>query len=116
MNKPPKLIKLYENIGKQIRKARSEEGITLEELAGRCGRDWTYLSQIERAKSIPSMETLFLICEQLRIPFASLFESHKPEVTYKIDKYSNKILYFLRESSPRDKKTAVEVIKKLFDK
>jgi len=116
MGKLEKLTNLYKNIGGHIRKTRGAQSITLEELADKCGRDWTFLSQIELAKSIPSIETLFLICEQLRIPLASLFTSHKADKLNCDDPFINKISYLFKDASPKDKKTAVLLIKKIFKK
>lgn len=118
MDKPAKLMKLYENIGRQIRETRIQRGLTLEELAEKAGRNWSYLSQIERARSIPSIETLFAISEQLEIPISLLFETHRPrkEENYRTDAYHSKIMYLLKEVPPREKKTAVAVLKKIFKK
>ena len=114
MDRPARLTKLYENIGRQIRAARTERGITLEELADKVGRNWSYLSQIERARGIPSIETLFIICEELHIPLASLFETHQPREIYEPDACEHKIAYILREAPPKEKKEAVMILKKLF--
>ena len=94
--------------------------LTLEELAFRCGRDWSYLCQIELAKSIPSIETLSLICEQLDIKMSELFEENatKAKIVAKADKdlFSTKITFLLRNTKAKDKKTALAVLKKLFQK
>jgi transcriptional regulator with XRE-family HTH domain len=116
MEKPAKLQQLYANIGHQIRETRTKRGITLEELAGRVGRDWSYISQIERAKGIPSIETLFNISEELQIHLSSLFETHKPTSKPQADTFSSKILYILKDASPKEKKTAISVLKKIFNK
>ena len=116
MGKSEKLTNLYRSIGRHIRKAREGQGITLEELADKSGRDWTFLSQIELAKSIPSIETLFLICEQLRVPLATLFDSHKTKIPNCNDPLIGKIAYLMKDASPKDKKTAVLLLKKLFNK
>jgi len=120
MNKSKTLTGIYANIGKIIRKRRTEMDLTLEELAFRCGRDWSYLCQIELAKSIPSIETLALICEQLGIKMSELFEENatKAKVVAKADKdlFAAKITFLLRNTKTKDKKTALAVLKKLFQK
>lgn len=114
MSKPLALLELYANIGRQLRRVRKMNGLTLEELADRCGRDWSFLSQIERGKTVPSIETLYLISEQLHIPITALLSDVDTKVDDKIDPIANKISHFLVNASLKDKKMAVDMIKKLF--
>ncbi|OGS33993.1 MAG: hypothetical protein A2474_07655 [Elusimicrobia bacterium RIFOXYC2_FULL_34_12] len=106
------LNELYENIGKIIRNARKTRGLTLEGLAEKVGRDWSFLSQIERGKSIPSIETLFLICRVLEIPVSDLFKSSKT-YSYKIDSEIDKLIWLLKDTSPSDKKMVTNVVKQI---
>jgi len=106
---------VYEQIGKVIRKARQQRGLTLEELAEKCERDWSYISQIERARSVPSIETLRRICEVLRIPLSSLFSIHTP-VEYKYDPLTGRIVALLDNTSPRDKKVIASYLKHFLKK
>ena len=107
--------KVYEQIGKTIRTARQKRGLTLEELAGKCGRDWSYLSQIERARSVPSIETLKRICEVLKIPMSNLFSIHKP-VEYRHDPLTGRIVALLDSTSARDKKVIANYLKHFLKK
>ena len=63
----------YELLGKQIRKQRKEKKYTLEQLAEKLDVSTTFIGQIERAKGIPSLETLVKIANVLEISIDSLF-------------------------------------------
>lgn len=106
---------LYVSIGKKIREVRKLRGLTLEELADKVGRNWSFLSQIERGKSIPSIETLFLICTALEISLSNLFEKHKP-IPYKIDSKTDKFIWLLKDANPSEKQTITTVIKQILKK
>ncbi len=62
----------YELLGKQIRKCRKEKHYTLEQLAEILDVSTTFIGQIERAKGIPSLETLVKIANALEVSTDSL--------------------------------------------
>lgn len=62
----------YELLGKNIRKPRKEKQYTLEQLAEKLDVSTTFIGQIERAKGIPSLETLVKIANVLEISADSL--------------------------------------------
>lgn len=62
----------YELLGKHIRKKRKEKKYTLEQLAEKLDVSTTFIGQIERAKGIPSLETLVKIANVLEISTDSL--------------------------------------------
>lgn len=62
----------YELLGAKIRNRRKEKGYTLEQLAERLDVSTTFIGQIERAKGIPSLETLVKIANVLEISTDSL--------------------------------------------
>ncbi len=109
-------IEIYKSIGKIIRNERNKRGLTLEQLAEKTQRDWSYLSQIERGKNVPSIETLIRICEALNISLGNLFAFHKPIVTYKADPYINKISNIIKERNVEDKKVAFNILSQVFKK
>ena len=51
----------YKLLGEQIRKHRKQKKYTLEQLAEKLDVSTTFIGQIERAKGIPSLETLVKI-------------------------------------------------------
>ena len=57
----------YELLGRKIRQHRKEKKYTLEQLAEKLDVSTTFIGQIERAKGIPSLETLVKIANILEI-------------------------------------------------
>lgn len=55
----------YELLGKHIREQRKIKKYTLEQLAEKLDVSVTFIGQIERAKGIPSLETLVKIANAL---------------------------------------------------
>ncbi len=55
-------------IGQRIKARRQELGLTLRELADKVGRTASFLSQIERGRSSPSIESLQRISNALDVP------------------------------------------------
>ena len=62
----------YKLLGEHIRKQRKEKKYTLEQLAEKLDVSTTFIGQIERAKGIPSLETLVNIANVLEISTDSL--------------------------------------------
>ncbi len=62
----------YEFLGQQIRKHRKSKKYTLEQLAEILDVSTTFIGQIERAKGIPSLETLVKIANALDVSIDSL--------------------------------------------
>lgn len=55
----------YSLIGRRIAIRRKSLGLTQAQLSERCEVNDNYISNIERAKSIPSLETLMRLCDAL---------------------------------------------------
>lgn len=55
----------YAEAGKRLAAIRRKMGYTQEKLGEKCDLGAKYISNIERAKSIPSLETLMRLCEAL---------------------------------------------------
>ena len=62
----------YELLGKNIREQRKAKKYTLEQLAEKLDVSTTFIGQIERAKGIPSLETLVKIANALEVSVDSL--------------------------------------------
>ena len=62
----------YELLGNQIRKHRKSKKYTLEQLAEQLDVSTTFIGQIERAKGVPSLETLVKIANVLEVSIDSL--------------------------------------------
>lgn len=68
----------YKEIGKRIARRRHELGLKQTEICERCSMNEKYLSNIERAKSIPSIDVLLRICQALdTTPDAILLGTNK---------------------------------------
>lgn len=67
---------MYRSIGQVIRDARKNQQLTLKQLARRTGLSVSLLSQIERAESSASLDSLFKIVTALGVKMADLFEGH----------------------------------------
>ncbi len=62
----------YQFLGDQIRAARKAKGYTLEKVAEILDVSTTFIGQIERAKGIPSLDTLVKIANALEVSIDSL--------------------------------------------
>ena len=62
----------YKLLGTKIRERRKEKKYTLEQLAEKLDVSTTFIGQIERAKGIPSLETLVKIANVLEVSTDSL--------------------------------------------
>lgn len=62
-------------MGSRIRSIRRERGLTLAELAGRCGLSVSLLSTVERGQTSPSVATLYAVASALDISLTALFSS-----------------------------------------
>jgi transcriptional regulator with XRE-family HTH domain len=66
---------LAESIGERIKTLRTGLGMTLAELGEKANLSTSYLSQVERDKTSPSLTTLETIAKSLNIGLRSLFET-----------------------------------------
>jgi mannose-6-phosphate isomerase-like protein (cupin superfamily) len=65
-------------VGHEVRRWRSERGLTLAQVAQLSGLNLGYLSQIENDKATPSLDALGAIAAALDIPIAWLFLDGTP--------------------------------------
>jgi transcriptional regulator with XRE-family HTH domain len=68
-------VPLAETIGERIKTLRTGQGMTLAELGEKANLSTSYLSQIERDKTSPSLTTLETIAKSLNIGLRTLFET-----------------------------------------
>ncbi len=59
-------------LGLKMKSLRQERGLTLQELAARCGLSISYLSEIEKGKKYPKADKLIAIAQALGTPFEEL--------------------------------------------
>lgn len=61
------------NIGKRIRDLRNAKGLLVTELARKAYISQSYLSDIEKGRTVPSLDKLASICEALNISLGDFF-------------------------------------------
>ncbi|GGE49789.1 transcriptional regulator [Pullulanibacillus camelliae] len=71
---------LNELIGKRLKEMRMKKGLSLDNVAELTGVSKPMLGQIERARSNPTVSTLWKIAEGLNVPFTAFLEDKKSEV------------------------------------
>lgn len=67
------------NLGKRFRQLRVQKGLTLEELASRTELTKSFLSQLERNLTTPSISTLENIVEVLGVTMSEFFSESQPQ-------------------------------------
>ena len=70
------------DLGKKIREARARNKITLKDLAQDTGLTISFLSQVERGTTSPSLKSLRKISDALRVRLGSLFEEEQREIMF----------------------------------
>jgi transcriptional regulator with XRE-family HTH domain len=68
-------------VGPQVRRWRTERGLTLAQVAGRSGLTVGYLSQVENDKASPSLSVLGSVADALDVPPAWFLMSDVPPPT-----------------------------------
>jgi len=63
-----------QNLGKRLRALRNEQGLTLVQLGQQVGLSASYLSQIERGETMPSLSRLTTIAKALDVEVGYFFE------------------------------------------
>lgn len=105
-------LDIYEFVGARIRNMRKARGLTLEELAGAAGMNTSFLHAIEKNKKKPSVKMLYGICLALEIPMETMFKD-APVPPKETDAFARKISLLVRDSSPKTREKALEVLKTL---
>lgn len=73
-------------VGKRLKRLRTERGITQKELAARVkgGLDYTYIGKIERGEQLPSLKILIRISEALALPVGYFFQDEAVAIAREI--------------------------------
>ena len=67
------------SIGKRVKTAREKAGLSQERLAEIIGKTKDTVSNIERGRNMPTLETMQRICDGTNVSVAYLFEDYSPE-------------------------------------
>lgn len=65
-------------LGAALRRLRRAHGLTLQQLASRCGLSQPFLSQLENAKAMPSLMALHNVAQALETTAHSLLQPQEP--------------------------------------
>jgi transcriptional regulator with XRE-family HTH domain len=69
-------------IGQRLRSLRTKQGLSLGDIEKRIGLMRTYVSRVERGRTIPSLDTLEKLAFALRVPMYRLFcDRHRPSAS-----------------------------------
>lgn len=71
------MVQICRVLGDNVKTLRLTHGLSQEELAFQSDLDRTYISQIERGVSNPSVLVILKISLALQVEFAELFLKHK---------------------------------------
>ena len=102
----------YKFLGEQIRKQRKLKKYTLEQLAEILDVSTTFIGQIERAKGVPSLETLVKIANALEISVDSLLFENLNSNSGDTH-FLNKITELTETFTPREKNLVLKNIELL---
>ena len=75
MKEGTNVSKLSIEIGQRIRNYRSQQQLSQEELAEKCGLHPTYIGQVERGEKNATLESINKITNGLSISLSTLFEN-----------------------------------------
>jgi transcriptional regulator with XRE-family HTH domain len=91
---------------------RLKAGLTIEELAFRCGLHHNYLGDIERGRRNPSLANLAKVAAGLSVPVRALFPNEaQPSEAPLYDLYCEMLplVRHLRDASPADREHVLSV-------
>lgn len=107
---------MQSDVGRALKKLRTERGLTQKELAARVsgGLDYTYIGKIERGEQLPSLKILIALGEALTVPVGSFFpaaaaRSLRPASSGKEEELQKE----LRLLDPADLPLLVEIVRVL---
>lgn len=100
-------------LGMRIKGARLAKGLTQEELADAIGRTAETISNIERGKNAPGVDTVYAICKVLGLAFADLLEVFEQRSTGRRAELEAAGIHFLRSLDDGDLDVAVKQLEAL---
>lgn len=101
-------INLAKNIGQKVKSLREDLDVSQEEFAHRAGIHVTNLSKLENGIRVPKVETLFKICEALKVPVSMVLPGEKRENS---DPMIEEIVTILITRTADEKKVMLKLLK-----
>jgi transcriptional regulator with XRE-family HTH domain len=114
---------LSSELGRKLKKLRSEKGLTQKELAAAIqdGVDYTYIGKIERGQQLPSLKVLQRISETLSVPIDFFLRDESETIVYVncgVDmgdflrnEKGRELIKALKQLNPHDIPLIVEIIR-----
>ena len=100
-------------LGQRVKSYRRQLGLTMEEMAYRCGLHASYIALLESGKRNPSLDTLEKVALGLDVQLCDLLDfNQEPEITI-YDTTTNKIISTVSKLSERDREQALVVVNAL---
>ena len=105
---------LHKQVENKIRALRKAQGLSQEHLAEQASLRPTYIGEIERGETNPSLTTLQSIADALRINIGDLIPSPTlKEPTTETELLTSQILGLVRSEPPHIQKALLNVLKSL---
>jgi len=95
-------------VGRRIKEARQEKGLTQEQLAERAGVSPTYISVIERGLKSPQLDTFVPVCNALGVSADTLLTDVVDAAALAS---SNEIAKLLRDEPPEKQRCLLRMLK-----
>jgi len=102
-------------IGRRVRTARREAGVTQEDLAARTDRSTEAVSNIERGVSLPTLDTLERLAEALGAPLSFFFDVSDEAASPRRAEIEIRVRLLLRQLSDHDAEVALGLLQVLRD-
>ena len=97
----------YELIGKRIKKARKDKGITQERFAEELGVSVSFISQVETGEKRFNLERITEVSKILERPISYFIDGYEGEANSDLEE----IVELLKKMSDKQLKLALEVVK-----
>jgi len=99
----------YRSVGQRIRELRRHREMNIQQLADAIDLDAGFMGQIERGVGVPSLKTLALVAEALKVPLAEFFKDDPqgPSDDFLIRETAQ----ILKRQKPRERRAVLNLIK-----